>query len=143
VTCRWCKWLDTAWPVLYEDETFVVLAPGAEHCTRNRLTLLPRVHVPVLTELPQAAMGDVLAGLSRLSLAVRTTCGVDDVAIQSHPADASHPDGHVHFHPVLHEKLRAIFGHDRGEHAMGEKDVLAIAEWMAHAGGALALDESV
>ncbi len=113
----------------------MVLAPGAEGCTGDGLTLVPKTHAPVLTDLSPDAMAAVLAGISRLSLAVRQTCGLDDVEIQAHPADASGPDAHVHFHPVLHDNLHAILGGDRGEREMGEKDVLAIAEAMAHGVG--------
>jgi diadenosine tetraphosphate (Ap4A) HIT family hydrolase len=142
VTCSWCEWLGTNWPVLHEDETFVVLAPGVGGCARNGLTLLPKAHVPVLTELTPHAMTAVLAGLSRLSLAVRQTCGLDDLEIRTHPAVDERGDGHMHFHPVLHDNLYAIRGDGRGERALGEDDVLAIADAMAHARGGFALDES-
>ena len=113
----------------------MVLAPGAEGCTRDSLTLVPKAHAQALTDLSPDVMAAVLAGLSRLSLAVRQTCGLDDVEIQAHPTDASGRDAHVHFHPVLHDNLRAILGGGRGEREMGEKDVLAIAEAMAHGVG--------
>jgi diadenosine tetraphosphate (Ap4A) HIT family hydrolase len=143
VTCSWCEWLGTGWPVLYEDETFVVLAPGVGRCTRNGLTLVPKAHVPVLAELSPDAMAAVLAGLSRLSLAVRQTCGLADIEIRTHPAADEHRDEHLHFHPVLHDNLYAIRGDNRAERRMSDKDVLAIAEVMAHARGGFALDESI
>jgi len=143
VTCRWCKWLETAWPVLHEDETFVVLGPGAERCSRNRLTLFPKTHAPVLTELSPDAMVAVLAGLSRLSLAIRQTSGLDHIAIQTHPADPWDGEEHMHFHPFIHDNLRTILGDDPGEREMTEEDLLAIAEAMVHSRGGLALDRSV
>jgi len=143
VICRWCEWLETAGPVLHEDETFVVLAPGAERCSRHRLTLLPKAHGAVLTELSPDAMVAVLAGLSRLSLAIRQTCGLDDIAIQPHHADPWDGEEHVHFHPFLHDNLRAILGDDPGEREITEKEVLAIAEAMEHSRGGLAFEQSV
>ena len=143
MTCCWCEWLETGWPVLHEDDAFVVLAPGVGSCSRTGLTLLPRAHVPVLSELAPDAMASVLAGLSRLSRAVRQTCGLDDLAIHTHPADGPDLEGHLHFHPVLHDNLYAIHGDHRGEHEMGERDVRAIGEALAHAPVGLAFDKSL
>jgi diadenosine tetraphosphate (Ap4A) HIT family hydrolase len=143
VTCSWCEWLETGWPVLHEDETFVVLAPGVGSCSRTSLTLLPKTHVPVLAELSPDAMAAVLAGLSRLSRAVRRTSGLDDLTIKTHPADGPDRHGHLHFHAVLHDNLYAIHGDDRAEYEMGEREVRAISEAMAHARVGHALDESL
>jgi len=143
VTCCWCEWLETTWPVVFEDAAFVVLAPGAERCTRNSLTLVPRAHAPLLTELSAADMADVLAGLSKLSLAVRRTCGLHDVEIQTHPADVSGREGHVHFHPVLSGRLRSDLIGDIGEREVDEKMILAIADSMAHAGVRLGPEEPI
>jgi diadenosine tetraphosphate (Ap4A) HIT family hydrolase len=142
VKCRWCRWLETTSPVLHEDETFLVLAPGAERCARNRLTLLPKTHVSALTDLSPDAMVAVLAGLSKLSMVVRETCGLDDVDIHAHPADASRHHGHLHFHPAPADNPRALFGDARGEAEMGERDLVVIADALAHARGGLTLDES-
>jgi len=143
VTCCWCEWLETTWPVVFEDAAFVVLAPGAERCTRNSLTLVPRAHAPLLTELSAHDMADVLAGLSRLSLAVRRACGLHRVEIQTHPADVSGRGGHVHFHPVLTGRLHDDVMGESGEREVDEKIVLAIADSMAHAGVRLGLDEPI
>ena len=142
VTCSWCEWLETGWPVLHEDEAFVVLAPGVGSCSRTGLTLLPKAHVPVLAELSPSATAAVLAGLSRLTRAVRQTCGLDDLVIHTHPADDPDLVGHLHFHPVLHDNLYAIHGDDRAEHELEEHDVRAIGEAMAHDRAGLALHKS-
>lgn len=129
--------------MVYEDAAFVVLAPGAERCTRNSLTLVPRAHARLLTELPARDMADVLAGLSKLSFAVRRSCGLHDVKIETHPADVSGRGGHVHFHPVLSGSRRSDLAGDMGEQELDDKMVLAIADSMAHAGVSLGPEESV
>ncbi len=100
MTCRWCEWLETARPVLYEERSFAVLVPDADHCAGS-LTLVPKNHVPVLTELEPEIMADVLAGLSTLMLAVRQTYGLNDVEIRTHHSEVPGRGGHVHFHPIL------------------------------------------
>jgi len=100
VICRWCDLLEGARPVVYEEKAYVLLAPGAGRCARNNLTLIPRSHVAVITELPAEEMTAVLAGLSKLSSLLRQAYGVDRVDIWAHPKNASRRAGHLHFHPV-------------------------------------------
>jgi diadenosine tetraphosphate (Ap4A) HIT family hydrolase len=99
VNCPWCDLLQTQ-DFLYQEESFVLLSPGAARCARNQLTLLPRTHVSVLTEMPAREMTAVLAGLSRLSAVLRRVCGVDTVELWSHPKYPSRRAGHLHFHPA-------------------------------------------
>jgi diadenosine tetraphosphate (Ap4A) HIT family hydrolase len=143
VICCWCEWLETTWPIVYEEDAFVVLGPGSERCRRNNLTLVPKTHASLLTDLPPRAMADVLAGLSKLSLAVRTTCGWDEVEITTHPADISGQGGHVHFHPVLTGHPQAVPAGSPGEQEVGERVVLAIADAIAHPRARLRLEEPI
>ena len=141
--CCWCEWLEATLPIVYEEEAFVVLGPGSERCRRNNLTLVPKTHASLLTDLPARAMADVLAGLSKLSLAVRTTCGLDDVEITTHPADISGQGGHVHFHPVLTAYPQTVSNGNQREQEVGEEVVLAIADAISHPRARLRLQEPI
>jgi diadenosine tetraphosphate (Ap4A) HIT family hydrolase len=100
VSCRWCDLLEAVRPVVYEEEAYVLLTSGVDWCARNNLTLMPKSHVEVITELPAEEMTAVLAGLSKLSSLLRQAYGVDRVDIWAHPKNPFRHTGHLHFHPV-------------------------------------------
>jgi diadenosine tetraphosphate (Ap4A) HIT family hydrolase len=102
---------------------------------------VPKAHVPVLAELSPDQMGDVLAGLSTLARAVREICGFDEVGIETHP-NRQVDGGHLHFHPVLDERHRAILAETGQERETDEKVLLAIAEFMAGSGAGYVLGEA-
>ena len=94
MTCVWCQDPASIGSVLYEEENFVLFAPGAASCAPESLTLVPRAHVAVLTELSADGMAAVLAALSRLA---------GDVDPHEQFTVITHGDldgGHVHFHPT-------------------------------------------
>ena len=95
MTCTWCAVVKSGSGVLYECEAFSLIGPVAAECPSSPLTLVPRAHVAVLTDLDPAAMAAVLAGLTRIKEAVG-------------PADALHlfahldaKAAHVHVHPTV------------------------------------------
>jgi diadenosine tetraphosphate (Ap4A) HIT family hydrolase len=93
VTCVWCQQPESIGSVLYEEESFVLLEPGAASCAPDSLTLVPRAHVAVLTELSPDDMAGVLAGLSRLA---RDVPPMEQFTVVTH---TELDGGHVHFHP--------------------------------------------
>lgn len=130
----------TTGTVVYEEAAYVVLAPGAARCARNTLTLLPKTHVAVLSELSPDAMASVLAGLTRLTVAVKEACASDEVAIRTHPKNEPGRHGHVHFHPVPKNSRQAVVGEQAGRE-MTESTLLSIAEAMSHTPGGLVRGE--
>ncbi|HTZ07453.1 MAG TPA: hypothetical protein VMB72_00180 [Acidimicrobiales bacterium] len=91
--CTWCDLVGSGAGALYESESFTLL--GAVVPCPFPLTLVPRAHAAVLTDLDPGAMAGVLAGLARLSRAVRPT---DRLDISAHLGAGG---DHVHFHPTL------------------------------------------
>jgi len=84
-----------------EEPAFVVLAPGASKCADGELTLLPRAHVSVLTELGSEDMASVLAGLSKLVRNLKQAEKMKDIEVSAHPAVvASERHNHLHFHLI-------------------------------------------
>ena len=94
VTCVWCQEPESIGSVLYEEDSFVLYAPGVASCAPESLTLVPRAHVAVLTELSDDGMAAVLAELSRLA---RTVTPTEQFTVVTH---ADLDGGHVHFHPT-------------------------------------------
>lgn len=92
--CAWCQKPESIGSVLYEEDSFVLYAPGAASCAPESLTLVPREHVANLTELSPDGMAAVLAALSMLA---------GDVDASEQFTVVTHADldgGHVHFHPT-------------------------------------------
>jgi diadenosine tetraphosphate (Ap4A) HIT family hydrolase len=98
-TCRWCR-------LLWSDEHVVCDAPAyvvMEGLSRRRpgaLTLVPKAHVGVVTELPVQEMASVLAGLSSASDTLRRTSGSSSVHIRAHSRAGDLGRGHLHFQLV-------------------------------------------
>ena len=61
------------------------------------LTLVPRKHVRVLTELPSPEMAEVLAGLSSAAAALEKLPGVDRIEIHADTDDPAGEGEHVRF----------------------------------------------
>ena len=99
MSCFWCQQPESIGSVLFEEDSFVVFAPGAASCAPKSLTLVPRIHVAVLTELPAHGMADVLAGLSKLA---STATRVEQFKVVTHVEPTC---GHVHFHPMTNGGL--------------------------------------
>jgi diadenosine tetraphosphate (Ap4A) HIT family hydrolase len=95
-TCRWCR-------LLWSDEHVVCDAPAyvvMEGLSRRRpgaLTLVPKAHVSVVTQLPLQEMASVLAGLSSASDTLRRTSGSSSVSIRAHSRVGGPDRGHLHF----------------------------------------------
>jgi diadenosine tetraphosphate (Ap4A) HIT family hydrolase len=89
--CRWCLLLGSEGHTVHDEPAFVVeqLRPGSG---RPCLTLVPRAHVNVMTELPRPEMAAVLAGLSRASTLLRQSSGAP--AVQIHARSRC---GHLYF----------------------------------------------
>jgi diadenosine tetraphosphate (Ap4A) HIT family hydrolase len=94
-TCRWCRLVETEEHVLYDEPAFIVVEPLAR-ARGGYVTLVPKTHVSVITELPLAQMAAVLAGLSRASDRMRGS-GAGGVNVRSHPSGSRRGRGHVHF----------------------------------------------
>lgn len=93
--CTWCALVHSGCGVLYECDDFSLIVPAASGCPDSALTLVPRAHVAVLTDLDPGAMAAVLAGLTRIRGAMGP---VQDLHMTAHlDADAAH----VHFHPTV------------------------------------------
>ena len=86
--------------VVYEDPTFVVLASGVSECAHGHMTVLPKAHVSVLTELTAEDMSSVLAGLSRLVQTIKEAQDAQDVQVVAHPELPERQHEHLHFHLV-------------------------------------------
>ena len=114
VACRWCRWLGAQGATVIDDPAFVVV----ETPTRRRgrcLTLVPRAHVNVVTELPLPQMAAVLAGLSRASDVLRYSSGEAGVQVNALPHSGS-PDGeHLHFQVAAVQLGKAFSGYERAE----------------------------
>ena len=93
-TCSWCQEPESIGSILYEEESFVLFAPGVAPCAPDSLTLLPRAHIAVLTELSTEGVASVLAELSRFARAVTPT---EQFTVVTH---TDRDSGHVHFHPT-------------------------------------------
>jgi diadenosine tetraphosphate (Ap4A) HIT family hydrolase len=76
----------------------VVLAPGASPCGAQHLTLVPKSHADVLAQLGPRHGAAVLAGLSRVSLALRKSAGMEEVSVAAHPTLPASCGEHLHFH---------------------------------------------
>ena len=61
------------------------------------LTIVPRRHVKALVELPERDMADVLAGLTRATVAVRKLSGADRVEVRAEMDGAAAGQDHVYF----------------------------------------------
>ncbi|MGH9106467.1 MAG: HIT family protein [Acidimicrobiales bacterium] len=97
-SCHWCALVRSGRYCLEQTPGFVVLKADAPRC--SNVTLVPREHVSVLTDLPGPEMALVLAGLSRTSNALRQEEGPCGVEVRAHPAGTSAQGGHLHFHLV-------------------------------------------
>jgi diadenosine tetraphosphate (Ap4A) HIT family hydrolase len=93
-TCDWCQEPESIGSVLYQEDSFVLYAPGAAPCAPESPTLVPREHVANLAELSPDAMAAVLAGLSMLAREVNSN---EQFTVVTH---ADLDGGHVHFHPT-------------------------------------------
>jgi diadenosine tetraphosphate (Ap4A) HIT family hydrolase len=91
--CRWCQLVETEDHVLYDEPAFVVVE-SPSRARGGYLTLVPKAHVRVITELPIAHLSAVLAGLSRASERMRGSGGVQ---VRPHPSGGRRGRGHVHF----------------------------------------------
>jgi diadenosine tetraphosphate (Ap4A) HIT family hydrolase len=93
-TCDWCQQPESIGSVLYEEDGFVVYAPGVASCAPESLTLVPREHVTVLADLSDEDMAGVLAWLSRIA---RDVDPEEQFTVVTH---ADLDGGHVHCHPT-------------------------------------------
>jgi diadenosine tetraphosphate (Ap4A) HIT family hydrolase len=100
--CDWCQEPESIGAILYEEDGFVLYAPGAAPCAPESLTLVPREHVANLTDLSPDDMAAVLAGLSRLA---READANEQFTIVTH---ADLDGGHVHFHPTTSRLVRVV-----------------------------------
>jgi diadenosine tetraphosphate (Ap4A) HIT family hydrolase len=100
--CRWCDLFDSPGHFVSEAPAYVVLAPGSSKCAAGHLTLLPRAHVALLTDLEPEDLASVLAGLSRLVRSLKEAYKVTEVEIRAHPRSPSghHAHAHLHFHLI-------------------------------------------
>jgi diadenosine tetraphosphate (Ap4A) HIT family hydrolase len=112
--------IDASDHVLYEDVAYVVVGPGASRCARGHFTLVPRTHVSVLAELDAGEMAAVLAGLSKLSKAVKEVCGVADVDLWAHPLHAAGSRTHLHFHAATKSEEREESTNGCDSHAVAK-----------------------
>ena len=62
------------------------------------MTLVPRSHADVLADLGPREGAAVLAGLSRVSLALRKEEARDELSVRAHPVVDGGRPGHLHFH---------------------------------------------
>ena len=113
VACRWCRLLGSEGGMVYDDPTFVVVATPARRRGRS-LTLVPRAHVNVVTELPLPEMAAVLGGLSRASDLLRHNSGGAGVQINAHPSSARLGHGHLHFQLTV-QSGNETTGHNHDE----------------------------
>lgn len=97
--CRWCQVVEFDEHIRYEEAAFVLVERGA-HRTAGALTLVPRQHVSMLTDLPSPEMAAVLGGLSRATGWLRDESGPCRVEVRVHP-HGTRRSGHLHFHLVL------------------------------------------
>jgi diadenosine tetraphosphate (Ap4A) HIT family hydrolase len=123
-SCRWCEIIEGRGTALVTDPAFVIVDPGQIGCADGNLTLVPRAHVSVLSELGSEDMAAVLAGLSRLLTAIKRASGATRVEVQAHPEHSSDPT-HLHFH-VVAEGTDAT-----SEGALAAEKVLDIMETMS------------
>ena len=94
-TCRWCRLVETEEHVLYDEPAFVVVEP-LPRARGGYLTLVPKTHVGVITELPLPQMAAILAGLSRASDRMKGSAS-GGVQVRPHPSGSRRARGHVHF----------------------------------------------
>ena len=93
--CRWCRLVESGEHVVCDEPAFVVLE-GPARRRGGYVTLVTRAHVSVITQLPLAEMGAVLAGLTRTSDQMTRTSG-SRVHIHAHPVGRRGGRGHLHF----------------------------------------------
>ena len=97
-----------------DEPDFVVLAPDPRQ-SRPHLTLVPKTHVSVLTDLSPDEMAAVLAGLSRTVLSLKQTYKVQDVQVRARPGVLPEADPHLRF-----DLVPKGVGTSRREEARGE-----------------------
>jgi len=96
--CTWCDLIESGQRAVYEEPALVMFDTSTQP-TSSRLTLVPRAHVSVVTELPVPAMAAVLAGLARAT-------GPDSgraVQVSPKPDELCLDHAHLHFDLVLEE----------------------------------------
>lgn len=98
-SCRWCRLVETKANVVTDETAFVVLAPGADR-DPTYLTLVPKTHVAVVSELPPAEMAVVLGGLTSASELLRRTVGAPGVRIRPYPKSPQSGGNHLRFRLV-------------------------------------------
>jgi diadenosine tetraphosphate (Ap4A) HIT family hydrolase len=130
VACRWCRLLGSQGRTVYDEPAFVVVETPARR-RRRSLTLVPRAHVNVVTELPLPEMAAVLAGLSRASDFLRHSSGGAGVRINAHPRSGRPADGHVHFQLGTTLAGTAQLGFESGP-AEGPSAFASLADAISH-----------
>ncbi len=95
-TCHWCRLLWSDEHVACDAPAYVVMK-GLSRRRPGALTLVPKAHVSVVTELPLQEMASVLAGLSSASDTLRRTSGSSSVHIRALSRAGDPARGHLHF----------------------------------------------
>jgi diadenosine tetraphosphate (Ap4A) HIT family hydrolase len=109
-SCRWCRLVQSGDHIVYDEPAFVVLE-GPSRRRGRYVTLVTKAHTNVITELPPAEMGAVLAGLTRASERLREASGAPGVQVRAHPTAGRGGRGHLHFRlmPELPAAQRAAY----------------------------------
>jgi diadenosine tetraphosphate (Ap4A) HIT family hydrolase len=105
-TCRWCRLLCSDEHVVCDAPAYVVME-GLSRRRPGALTLVPKAHVSVVTELPLQEMASVLAGLSSASDTLRRTSGSPSVHIRALSRAGDPGRGHLHFQLVTEPPANA------------------------------------
>ncbi len=103
IDCVFCRIIAKEIPSLsiYEDEktlAFLDIMPR----TTGHVMVIPKVHVPVLSDLPEAEIGPLFSTVKKVALKIREVLAPDGVTIGMNQGEASGqvvPHLHVHLLP--------------------------------------------
>lgn len=103
IDCVFCRIIAKEIPSLsiYEDEktlAFLDIMPRAT----GHVMVIPKVHVPVLSDLPEAEIGPLFSTVKKVALKIREVLAPDGVTIGMNQGEASGqvvPHLHIHLLP--------------------------------------------
>jgi histidine triad (HIT) family protein len=108
--CVFCEIIDGTRPaaVVASDEATVAFL-DARPVFKGHVLVVPRAHVPTLTDLPPGALGPYFAGVQRLARAVEVGLGADGTFVAMNNK-ISQSVAHLHTHVVPRRRKDGLRG---------------------------------